>query len=324
MNKVKIKSRITLVLIFVSHFVYCQYDTSKYEIIWTGTDSVLIEKPTKADGLRNAGDLRGAISELQKAISEDSSDNSKYYNTACLYSLLGSKDTAFMYLDKALKGDSGLYVVSDPDLYNLSLDKRWQKIQTNQLKKVEQRSGKKYEKPDLTLKLLNMKMKDQAYYYEMEVIRNKFGENSPKIDSIWKIKEAINEANQKEIESIIARYGWPKISVVGLNATSTAFLIIQHSDIKRQNKYLPLLKKACESNEAEWQDYALMKDRVLLGEGKKQLFGSQVKYNEKEKKYELSPLENPEEVDKRRMKMGLGPLKHYVSNWGIEFNVPQK
>jgi hypothetical protein len=66
-----------------------------------------------------------------------------------------------------------------------------------------------------------------------------------------------------------------------------------------------------------------MEDRILMMEGKPQIYGSQISKNGETHKWELYTLEKPETVDKRRAEVGLGSLKEYVKNWNIEFNIKQ-
>ena len=75
------------------------------------------------------------------------------------------------------------------------------------------------------------------------------------------------------------------------------------------------------NSEASW--LALLEDRVALGEGKKQIYGSQVTCNKETKKCYVAPLEDPDNVDKRRSEVGLDPLAHYLKQWNINWNVEE-
>lgn len=79
-----------------------------------------------------------------------------------------------------------------------------------------------------------------------------------------------------------------------------------------------MLEESAERGDIEWGSIALMKDRALMYDEKPQIYGSQVMNNE------LYELAEPEYVDQRRAKMGLGPLKEYLKYFDIEFNVEQK
>jgi len=58
----------------------------------------------------------------------------------------------------------------------------------------------------------------------------------------------------------------------------------------------------------------LMKDRMLMDEGKPQIYGSQIKNGK------LYKLENPETVNERRKEMGLEPIEDYLKYFNIQFN----
>lgn len=64
---------------------------------------------------------------------------------------------------------------------------------------------------------------------------------------------------------------------------------------------------------------AKLEDRVAIHQGKKQLYGTQIGMDERTGKYYLLPLEDPDNVDNRREKMGLGPIAAYLSQWQVEW-----
>ncbi|MEM8970351.1 MAG: DUF6624 domain-containing protein [Bacteroidota bacterium] len=117
----------------------------------------------------------------------------------------------------------------------------------------------------------------------------------------------VDSANQVGVKKILAEYGWLPQSKIGGKAAGTLFLVIQHADLETIRKYLPLLKSAVEAGEANATSAAMMEDRVLMYEGKKQLYGSQASGRPKEdgsSEYFIWPIENPEEVNQRRAKVG--------------------
>ena len=76
---------------------------------------------------------------------------------------------------------------------------------------------------------------------------------------------------------------------------------------------LPLVEKAYRSGGLSGQSYALLLDRVLVGEGKPQVYGTQAKRFEEWKGREpaLEPIEDEANVDRRRAEVGLFPLSEY-------------
>lgn len=161
---------------------------------------------------------------------------------------------------------------------------------------------------------------DQEQRGYMREVQDKYGWDSPQMDSLWKIQTAADEANLARIEKVIAEYGYPGKSLVGPANMGTAFLVIQHSNQEAQEKYLPLLKKAADDGEVRWSSVALLIDRVLLGQGKKQIYGSQVSSNEETGEYFFSPIENPMKIDSIRNTVGLRPLQSYADNWNFQWD----
>jgi hypothetical protein len=64
---------------------------------------------------------------------------------------------------------------------------------------------------------------------------------------------------------------------------------------------------------------ALLEDRVALRTGHKQIYGSQITSNAAGENV-VDALDDPENVDKRRAEVGLGPLADYVRRWNITWD----
>ena len=126
------------------------------------------------------------------------------------------------------------------------------------------------------------------------------------------------------MEEIIRQYGWPGRSLVGADASLAAFLIIQHADYEYQKKYFPLINEAMKKGEFAPGNVALLEDRILMREGKKQIYGSQLKRNEKTGRYEMWPVEDEENLDKRRGAVGLEPIAEYLKHFGVTYVPPKK
>ncbi|HKC85737.1 MAG TPA: DUF6624 domain-containing protein, partial [Blastocatellia bacterium] len=64
---------------------------------------------------------------------------------------------------------------------------------------------------------------------------------------------------------------------------------------------------------------------ILTREGKKQIYGTQLRLNQKTQVMELYPIEDEENVDARRAKVGLAPLAQYLKKaFGIDYVPPKK
>lgn len=131
----------------------------------------------------------------------------------------------------------------------------------------------------------------------------------------------IDSCNLAQVESLIAKYGWLGKSFVGGNGNRAVFLVIQHADLATQEKYLPVMQQSVDAGESSASDFALLQDRVLMRQGKKQLYGSQVVYS-KTGEQVFYPIEDEKNVNLRRAKMGLQPIEEYANYFGIDYKIP--
>ena len=162
--------------------------------------------------------------------------------------------------------------------------------------------------------------KDQKYRIQEIEIEKKYGWDSQECRNIWKKIHYTDSINIVKVEEIVDKYGWLGPEIIGEQGNKTLFLVIQHADIKTQERYLPVLKEAVKEGRAKASYMALLEDRILLAQGKKQIYGSQLEMDMKTNKYILSPMIDPDNVDKRRAKVGLKPLSEYLQFWNIEWD----
>jgi membrane dipeptidase len=166
--------------------------------------------------------------------------------------------------------------------------------------------GTTIKSPELQRELKDMVRVDQEM--RKRIIDGGSNVDKKLIDDLHEI-DAKNTARMKEI---IAAYGWPGKSLVGTDGAHNAWLLIQHADRDPpfQKQCLDLIKTAVAQGEASGKDLAYLTDRVLLAEGKKQIYGTQ--FMQVDGKSEPRPMEDPEHVDDRRKDVGLEPLAEYA------------
>jgi hypothetical protein len=179
-----------------------------------------------------------------------------------------------------------------------------------------------YDKP-LKRELLTIWNEDQDIRQEWTKAWNKFGDKSPTVDSIIKIMRYKDSIHIAIVSKILDEKGWVGKDKIGKLANNTFFIVIQHSNLKTQQKYLPMMRTAAKEGNTETSWLALLEDRVALGEGRKQIYGSQIYWNEKTNKSYVAPLEDPDNVDKRRKEVGLDPLSHYLEQLGLIWNAEE-
>jgi hypothetical protein len=83
----------------------------------------------------------------------------------------------------------------------------------------------------------------------------------------------IDASNLQRIEQIIGQYGYPGKTLVGEPTNVAAFYIVQHSP--KIKEYIPLIEKAARQGELPFYEFAKMQDRLLMQEGKEQIYGTQ-------------------------------------------------
>lgn len=132
----------------------------------------------------------------------------------------------------------------------------------------------------------------------------------------------IDSCNLVQVEAIIAKHGWLGRSVIGPEANGALFFVVQHADLEAQLKYFPLLQKSVEMGESKPSQLALMQDRILMRQDKKQIYGSQVIFNKTTGAQEFHPIEDEKNVNIRRAKMGMQPLEEYAKFFGINYVLP--
>ncbi len=116
---------------------------------------------------------------------------------------------------------------------------------------------------------------------------------------------AIDKENLNIVIPILEKYGWLPQSKIGEKASSAIFYVIQHSRIEFMDKYFWQLDSLAKIGEASRRDAAMMEDRLLMGKGLKQKYGSRATTNlRSEKSLVIWPVRKPEKVDSLRRSVG--------------------
>ena len=168
---------------------------------------------------------------------------------------------------------------------------------------------------DLRHELLRRQERDQALRMRpMTMAKGAAGELPPEALKFEDELRRLDQDNTEWLGTVIRMRGWPVRSVVGDDATNAAWLLAQHADhdLAFQRECLSLLEQAVEANEASAAQLAYLTDRVRLGEGRSQLYGTQLRHEWAGGELEPAPIEDPQHVDDRRAAVGLEPLALYL------------
>ncbi|XOV92142.1 MAG: DUF6624 domain-containing protein [Bacteroidota bacterium] len=135
-----------------------------------------------------------------------------------------------------------------------------------------------------------------------------YGFKSPQMDSLDREIQYFDSVSLQIVTQIIDQYGWLGVKEIGEAGNRTLFLAIQHaSDNSVRKKYFPLLEESAKNGDSYLSHMATMKDRMLVQDGKLQIYGTQSKMVDGELK--PFPIENPENVNSRRKSVGLSELE---------------
>ncbi len=239
------------------------------------------------------------------------------YNAACAWAMTDNKDSAFHQLNiLANKANYSDYekIFSEPNLMTIHKDKRWKPLLLLIQKNIEKKEGL-LNKP--LIKLIDSIYNDDQNL-RMEVIEiQKNGSNSKEIKEKWKIIKEKDSVNLLKVKNIIENYGWLGADVIGEKGNQFLFLVIQNSDQKTREKYLPIMREAVKKGDAKASTLALLEDKVALGQGKKQIYGSQIITDNETGESKIAPIEDSLNVNRRRANVGLEPLENYAAQWGL-------
>ena len=282
----------------------------------TGISAVAQQAPVifsvniqKADSLLATKQYLSAAKFYNKAFRNKAGYSIDYYRlfSAFCWDKAGYKDSAFVDLYMLVYGFS----YADPD-YFISFFKSSEIRNDPEFKKVSERCLLNQRIKKLPFNATLGKLLDSVYLIDQST-RSLQGKNIVSNDLV--VLPDSQHRNLKLVDSIFNEFGWLAYSQVGHNAAMAQFLVIQHSDLKTQKKWLPRIKRAVAEGLLQPDNLGLLEDRILIQSGKKQLYGTQMSWDPLKKIYVPFEIENPKLVNIRRAKMGMIGLLQYLDNY---------
>jgi hypothetical protein len=126
--------------------------------------------------------------------------------------------------------------------------------------------------------------------------------------------DGTDEERTERLREIIVAHGWPTYSLVGEEAEDAAWAIAQHSDhdpdFQREAREWLLI--AVENDDASPGNLAYLTDRIAVGAGEPQTYGTQIGCGE-DGPEPSTPIADEAAVDERRAEVGLPPLADYYA-----------
>jgi hypothetical protein len=256
----------------------------------------------KADAFFKEKKYRKAAKHYSRAFAAfgDKGRASDRWNAAICYAMINQRDSAFKNLFR-LAEKTEVLDCSKIETFNefngLKKDKRWSDLK---ILLCGANHG-------LYMLFEKIRYSDQNDRHLIDSIGRNFGFQSDQMKALWKRINETDSINLWRIDSVYALYGWPSAKLAGKNAGSTFWLVIQHSPLSVQEKYLPVMREAVNLGDARADNLAYLEDRVLMGKGLPQKYGSQFRRKENGETC-LYKLMDKQNVNNFRKEVGLFPL----------------
>ncbi|GAB3900404.1 hypothetical protein GCM10028825_51610 [Spirosoma agri] len=145
---------------------------------------------------------------------------------------------------------------------------------------------------------------------------------------------AADASTMKKVEEIISQYGYPGKSLVGEPTNEAAWHVIQHS--KSIEQYFPMIEEAGQKKELPFTLVAKMQDRLLVQQGKEQIYGTQGRCDFPQGSSAITqkpdcyiwPIANAAHVNERRKQAGFtDTVEDFAKSMGVTYrqrSLPKK
>lgn len=170
---------------------------------------------------------------------------------------------------------------------------------------VQEDAGKHVGEPALRAELARRSANDQRV--RVALIAAGDGNGAP-----GKEAAAVDSDNLRWLKAVVGKQGLPTVEQVGESGVRDAWLLVQHadSDPAFQASALEKSRPLLAAGEISRREFAMLTDRVLRNQGKRQRYGSQFS-PAKDGILEPEPIEDMAHVEQRRAAMDLMPLPVY-------------
>ena len=152
---------------------------------------------------------------------------------------------------------------------------------------------------------------------------NIYGAESKEADVYQKEYKKNHVVNIKKVKEILDKYPWPDLKLIGERGNRTICNVLQHADQETREHYIPRMKQAVLDKKLEPRYLVRAEDRIATDKGMLQIYGGQMKYYPETKSFNVWPVYDPVNIDKRRSEIGLEPIAEFLKNrfdfiWNLE------
>ncbi|MCB0474794.1 MAG: hypothetical protein KDC69_03915 [Flavobacteriaceae bacterium] len=151
---------------------------------------------------------------------------------------------------------------------------------------------------------------------------HKYGDTAAEYIKYHKLYKHNHSINEQKIAEIL-KDGWPEKATIGEQGNVTICNVLQHSSPEIRIRYLPLMREAVKNDQLSPWLLARTEDRIATDKGELQIYGGQIKYYPETKTFDVWPIADPVNVDKRRAAIGLEPMAEFLKNrrYPLEWNL---
>ena len=226
-------------------------------------------------------------------------------------------DSAYKYVNLIIGEINGEIIKANYKLNSLRSTDMWLTIE-QKLDSAYLSNYPNITNPALSIELWNIYIADQLYRSYSEYAEPIPPSGTKEYYTFQESQNKLRETRTKRVIQIIKNMGWPIYSQVGSISGDAVFYVLQHDRTKHMEKYIPLLKVAAMKGEASKENYAMMFDRIQLNNGNKQSYGTQLTFLGS--KMVFFPVDDPENINKRRAEMDLEPIETYAERIRVEYD----
>jgi hypothetical protein len=139
--------------------------------------------------------------------------------------------------------------------------------------------------------------------------------DSPEMKSLMDEWKSVADADKIQLKTLFNENGFLGYKEVGEQSSHNFLQMVQRMDADStfQQEVLVEMKKHIAKINASPIEFAYLTDRVNLNQAKPQVYGTQLKINEKGTSYEPKTVVDPANLNKRRAEIGLGTIEEAVS-----------
>lgn len=150
-----------------------------------------------------------------------------------------------------------------------------------------------------------------------------YGPESDEAQFYQKIAWENHPSNIKKIKEILGKEGWPDTTLIGSQGNEIICTILQHSDQETREHYIPRMRQAVIDKKLAARWVVRAEDRIATDKGQLQIYGGQMKWYPETKSFNVWPVYDPENIDRRREEIGLIPIAEHLRNrfdfeWDLE------